>query len=138
MNAGEDVLVFYNDNKASFQQFVEMMRNERDRQYQEDMQIAAGLYESTTKTLAQDKQQPIGSDISESTPGIVEATTAEEPAQQEVPLAAPQSEYGENNGYGALRLVCLFIYLFIILDYTYNYNVFLINSSEYIIKPKNH
>ena len=30
MNAGEDVLIFYND-KASFNHFLEMMRSERNR-----------------------------------------------------------------------------------------------------------
>lgn len=30
------MLVFYNDNKASFQQFVQMMRTERDRQCKQD------------------------------------------------------------------------------------------------------
>ncbi|VVC34830.1 Hypothetical protein CINCED_3A015582 [Cinara cedri] len=104
LNAGEDVLVFYNDNKASFQQFVEMMQNERDRQYREDMQIAGRLNETTAEeTLVQDKQPQISSDILESaTVGAVETMTGEESAQQETPLATTESEYGDNNGHGAL------------------------------------
>lgn len=107
MNAGEDVLVFYNDNKASFQQFVEMMRNERDRQYREDMQIAATVYGSTAGTLAQDNQQSVDTEISGSTASdAAETTTAEEPMQKKAPLATTaESEYGENNGHGALRFV---------------------------------
>lgn len=99
--------MFYNDNKASFQQFVEMMRNERDRQYREDMQIAAAVYGNTAGTLAQDNQQPVDTEIPGSTTSDgTEATTAEDPVQQKAASAATaESEYGDNNGHGALRFV---------------------------------
>lgn len=100
MNAGEDVLVFYNDNKASFQQFVEMMRNERNRQYQEDVQIMVDLG-GVTDVIIKDKQQPTDSKILGSAIQNVEGITIDSTSQQE----CTESEYGDDNGHGALRLV---------------------------------
>lgn len=103
LNAGEDVLVFYNDNKASFQQFVEMMRNERDRQYREDVQMMVDLG-GVTDYIVKDKQQPINNRLGPTTQNV-EGTTMEDSLQQE----GVESEYEDNDSHGALRFVCLSI-----------------------------
>lgn len=97
MNAGEDVLVFYNDNKASFQQFVEMMRKERDRQYREDMQILAAIsrdFGETVDLVMQNKDKLADG-------GVIKTVTAEDSPQQDG--VAEKIEDENNNGRDALR-----------------------------------
>lgn len=106
LNAGEDVLVFYNDNKASFQQFVEMMRNERDRQYQEDLQIMASSM-GAVNTRVQDIKNIDSNEEPESK--TMETIITEDSLQKESTMTATGSEYDDNNGHGALRYVNLFI-----------------------------
>lgn len=105
LNAGEDVLVFYNDNKASFQQFVEMMRNERDRQYQEDLQIMASSI-GTINAKIQDKQQIKIDDNEEQElkTQTIETIITEDSLQREN-MTITESEYDDNNGHSALRFV---------------------------------
>lgn len=106
LNAGEDVLVFYNDNKASFQQFVDMMRNERDRQYQEDMQILSEIklkeLKKATGTESHDKQLLTDSDLQSS----LDTVTVEDSLTRDgMPIG---EEYENNNDHGALRFVYSF------------------------------
>lgn len=103
------MLVFYNDNKASFQQFVDMMRTERDRQYQEDLQmlISASEVPTSSKTV-QDKQKVTDNDVQGSTKEAEEATFTEARSQREG--VVEESKYEDNNDHGALRFVYLFIY----------------------------
>jgi len=104
LNAGEDVLVFYNDNKASFQQFVQMMQMERNRQYQEDILLLTGdLRTVTPHTVVEDKQTSVNEDIQELT--AVEGITKDKPLQQKDTMASAGSEY-DDNSHGALRFVC--------------------------------
>lgn len=97
MNAGEDVLVFYNDNKASFQQFVEMMRKERDRQYREDMQILAAIsrdFGETVELVMQNKEKLADG-------GVIETVTTDDSPQRV--KVAEKIEDENNNGRDALR-----------------------------------
>lgn len=98
------MLVFYNDNKASFQQFVEMMRKESDRQYQEDIQMLWSSKRVYVET-EQNQQQQVGDEEQNSKTEITEAMTAENSLQAEGLMATSGSEYDENNDYNALRLV---------------------------------
>lgn len=99
--------MFYNDNKASFQQFVEMMRNERDRQYREDVQMMVDLGQMTN-SVVQNKQQSINDKKLESVTQDVEETTRDDSLQQK----SLESEYGDDS-HGALRFVSLIICLII-------------------------
>lgn len=116
LNAGEDVLVFYNDNKASFHQFVEMMQKESDRQYQEDIQILRSSMRVDEKT---EQNQQINDDKQNLKTVTTENTTVEKLLQGEELMAKSESEYDENNDHNALRLV-LYTILF---SYLYNYYV---------------
>lgn len=98
------MLVFYNDNKASFQQFVEMMRKESDRQYQEDIQMLRSSKRVYVET-EQNKQQQVGDEEQNSKTEITEAITSENSLQGEGLMATSGLEYDENNDYNALRLV---------------------------------
>lgn len=104
--------MFYNDNKASFQQFVQMMQNERDRQYQEDMLILAGNNGGVSHAIVQNKQKPVDGEEQELTTQTVEGTTGDETLQKKDAMASTGSEY-EDNGHGALRYIELFNYLII-------------------------
>jgi hypothetical protein len=98
------VLVFYNDNKASFQQFVDMMRNERDRQYQEDLQLlvmATENFKSSNKS--QENQKVIDDGVQGLTKEVVETMITEDCLQRE--RVVEESEYEDNNDHGALRFV---------------------------------
>lgn len=95
--------MFYNDNKASFQQFVQMMQNERDRQYQEDMLLLAGNIEGVAHAIIQNKQTPVDDGEQELTTQTVEGTPGDDTLQQNNAVASTGSEY-KDNGHGALRL----------------------------------
>lgn len=103
LNAGEDVLVFYNDNKASFQQFVDMMRNERDRQYQEDMQISSEIkfkeLKKASGTESHNEQQITDIDFQNS----LDTVTVEDSLTRDGMTIG--GEYENNNDRGALRFV---------------------------------
>lgn len=107
LNAGEDVLVFYNDNKASFQQFVDMMRNERDRQYQEDMQILSGAklneFKKEAGTESQSDQQLTNGDFQNS----IGTVTAKDSLTQDGMTI--EGAYENNNDHSALRFVHSYI-----------------------------
>lgn len=101
------MLVFYNDNKASFQQFVEMMCNERDRQYREDIQALTALSSGESEKIVVNKEYSKQQLIREQKPTLktVEATDTEDSLLREEAAVATESEYGDDNGHGALRFV---------------------------------
>jgi len=101
------VLVFYNDNKASFQQFVEMMRSERDRQYREDVQMLVVTAVDCRRST--DKQQEVNQNLPKSATDIGEAVPAEDCSLQEGVVAAEELENEHNNDHNALRFVYLSI-----------------------------
>lgn len=105
------MLVFYNDNKASFQQFVDMMRNERDRQYQEDLQLLVSASEDLkSSNKVQEKQKLIDDGVQESNKEAVETMVMEDCSQHEG--VVEKSDYEDNNDHGALRFVYyLLIYI---------------------------
>lgn len=136
MNAGEDVLVFYNDNKASFQQFVEMMKNERDRQYQEDIQLlVAGDIRKTTDAVTQNQQHHL---ISQST---VDTINSEDSLQHEESVKATGLDYRDNNGHGALRFVNYYKIIYLVLNniimFSYRYHIELVKLLAYCTMGKN-
>lgn len=106
LNAGEDVLVFYNDNKASFQQFVDMMRNERNQQYHEEMQILSGTTSKEFKKSAGKELQNklTGGDFQESGDTVITDDSLTRDG-----VAEDKKQYENSNDHGALRLVCSFI-----------------------------
>jgi len=99
------VLVFYNDNKASFQQFVEMMRNERDRQYREDVQMLVVTAVDCRK--ATDKQQEVNQNLLKSATDVGEVVPTEDSSLREGVTVAEELENEDNNDHNALRFVCL-------------------------------
>lgn len=105
------MLVFYNDNKASFQQFVEMMRKEFDRQHQEDMQMLVASV-GVSNEATQNKQPLINNEEQKSKIQKTEIITAEDSLQREG-ISTTGSEYDDNNDLNALRLVFKFIKLLI-------------------------
>lgn len=104
------MLVFYNDNKASFQQFVEMMRNERDRQYREDVQML--VVSAVDCRKASDKQQEANhNNTLMSATDIGDTLSTEDCSLREGVTLAAESEFEDNNDHNALRFVCLSIKL---------------------------
>lgn len=107
------MLVFYNDNKASFQQFVDMMRSERDRQYQEDLQVLISASEDPkSSNKLQDKQKVTDDGVQGSTKEGVETIITEGEG------VVKESEYEDNNDHGALRCVYLFIYILLTIIFS--------------------
>lgn len=89
-----------------------MMCNERDRQYREDIRVLTMLSGEPGKIIdgkEHYKQQLISEQ--KSTTETIEAINTEDSLLREEAAVATESEYGDDNGHGALRFV--FIYLII-------------------------
>lgn len=121
--------MFYNDNKASFQQFVDMMRNERDRQCQEDMQILSEIkckeMKKSTGTESHTEQQLTDCDFQNS----LDTVTVEDSLTRDGMTIG--GEYQNSQDHGALRFVFshtykLFKYLFITVHLYYE--ILLLNN----------
>jgi len=121
------VLVFYNDNKASFQQFVEMMRNERDRQYREDVQMLVLTAVDCRK--ATDKQQETNQNVLKLGTDIEKAVPTEDCSMREGVTTAEELEYEDNNDHNALRFVCLSNKLF----FNVLYELFIANVIQKVV-----
>jgi len=95
---------------------VEMMRNERDRQYREDVQILVVSAVDSGKKATDSQQQT--NHVLKSATEVDDVVTTED--LQEAATLAAESEYEDNSDHNALRFVRLSIkQFFYVLDSRY-------------------
>lgn len=114
-----------------------MMKSERDRQYQEDIQLlVTGDVRKTTGDEIQGQQHM----INELTKEALGTITAEDSSQHEKSMKATGLDYGDDNGHGALRLVINYIIIYSLLNniiFPNRYHIELVKLLAYCTMGKN-